>query len=434
MAWTARDYAILRDVQAVGEMSRAEISDRHFANNERYMSTRMQRLKTEGLLRSQVRKGEKGVRTVYYTLTTKGESLARGEWMKPEKRPEPIQKGKRRKERAWTERDVRLLQELLHIREMTKAQVLGNYFAGKEKYGELRLHIMKKEELIVSEVRWVADRKALEAAYRITQKGIRLLVERGMLDEEGEIRARDLQLTEKQREYILDANEIHFIVPNVPYLDSRSIKKKHDMNRGDLVAGGFVKEQSSFLIYIIQHDVLDRTILRVIDEIQEVTEGIGGYLVYTKGSEAKAAFERTFVQQKVVTGGIPVHVLPFNERGFEITKRLIFGGELPKLLEPYGTLAPTQGRYGFRHGMRCRDGTRKYVLEYLTGDRIVIDRSLREYKGVLQNGESQGVFLFCWEEDVEAMRERVKLIPYCVEIISLPFKSILDVNQEFESK
>lgn len=426
MAWTARDYAILRDIQAAGEMNREAILTKHFANSPRYMSTRMQRLKVDGLLQSQVRKGEDGNRSTYYTLTAKGASLACGEWLKPEKRSEPVHKGKRRRERVWTERDIRLLQELLLIREMTKAQVLSHSFSGKEKYGEWRLHVMKKEELLTSEVRWVEDRNALEATYRITQRGIRLLVERRILDEEGELRARDFQLTEKQREYILDANEIHFTVPNVKYLDSRGIKKKHEMNRGNLVAGGFEDSRGSFLIYIIQNDVLDKTVLRITDEIQELTDGVAGHLVYTKGFEAKAAFERAFVQQKVITGGIPVHVLPFNERGFKITRRLIFGGELPKLLEPYGVLVPTQGRYGFLYGMKCRDGTRKYVLEFLTGDRIVIDRSLKEYKGVLQNGESQGVLLFCWEEDVEAMQERVKLIPYSVEVIGLSFKTAFE--------
>lgn len=405
---TPRDLDLLQQLNQVGEMPKSILLESCSGESRDYVRKRVNRLIREGYMQ----KTEEGV----IEIGDKGKRVLKGI-------RQPAMK--RNRAREWTDRDGEVLTDLYHMRESSKERLVEKHFAGRESYGKKRLEVMKREWLLAVKRMGIPGQKGAVAYCMITEKGIRLLVERGIIPEK-DARARDLKLTEKQRAYIMDANEIHFKLnlPQLTFLNSRQIKRKFQLNRGNLVAGAFSMGDKDHFLYVLQEEVKEHTLRRIAKELGEVKPGMGGYLVYAKSAEAKEALECTLEKLEIVTGGLPIHVLPINERGFEITRRLIFGKELPSLVESYGKLVIKPSDYGFEYGMKCRDGTNKYVLEYLTGDRMVMDRSLRMYKGVKSNGKSQGVLLFCWEEDAEAMRERVKLIPYNVEIISLPFKSI----------
>lgn len=409
---TNGDRASLERLKQAGMLSRVQMSEHYPGTNEAYVQKRLNKLIQEGYIRKTEDKN--------YELAENGERVLGGEQVHSEKR---------RRQRAWTERDVAVLRDLYQMREGSKRQLVEKHFGSRTSYGNKRLEVLQRECLIGAKRVGKPGKKGVWAYYFITEKGMRLLMEKGLVPE-GEVRARDLKLTDKQRSYILDANEIHFKLESVApkFLNSRQIKKKQQLNRGDLIAGAFESDEGDYCIYVLQEEPSKQTLDRVLKEIRDNKRGRAAYLIYYKGSAARKSFERAFVQQQIVTGGIQVHVLPCNERGFEITKRLIFGKGLPQLLEPYGKLVFKESEYGFLWGMKCTDGTNKYVLEYLTRDRIVIDRSLRSYKGVKRNGESQGVLLFCWEEDAEAMRERVKYIPCLIEVIGLSYESAFETS------
>jgi len=100
-----------------------------------------------------------------------------------------------------------------------------------------------------------------------------------------------------------------------------------------------------------------------------------------------------------------VHILPFNDKGIWITQNIIFdsGDNLLGILKNFGQVVslPTN-RYGFKQGIILPDGSKYYVLEVLSGNRIFLDRILREY-----TGKNTDVLLCCWEDDLERYQERV---------------------------
>ena len=40
-------------------------------------------------------------------------------------------------------------------------------------------------------------------------------------------------------------------IPEVPYMDSRQIKRKYNLNRGNLTVGGFRSDKGDYMIYIL---------------------------------------------------------------------------------------------------------------------------------------------------------------------------------------
>ena len=247
---TSRDMDILRDLFANGELSRSDITDRYFNGSRTYTYRRLQMLKNYGLIRGR-RRREDGRVIAVYELTDDGKNLLVQTGRIAGRKPKQIateQPKKRNRAREWTERDIAILHKLYQVRVLTKSQLEQTFFRDSERYGSKRLEVMRKEQLVTSKVAWSRDKGSLEASYRITEKGLRLLAQKGLISE-GEVRARDLEPTEKQREYIFDVNELHLKCQSIPFVDSRLIKRKYHLNRGDLVAGAFTWGGLDYMIY-----------------------------------------------------------------------------------------------------------------------------------------------------------------------------------------
>ncbi|MGG1880333.1 hypothetical protein ABDI30_22560 [Paenibacillus cisolokensis] len=322
------------------------------------------------------------------------------------------------RQREWTERDLCILQELYELREMTKKQIAMKHF-GSEKYAHKRLYIMKKEGLITTNVygKRTAGRTITAAYVRLTEAGMDLLIERGLLDSKN-YRARDLGLSIQQRQYITDANELFVQIPKVPYMDSREIKRKYNLNRGNLTVGGFRSDKGDYMIYILMPDARDQTLIKIINEIKKQMK-LRGFLVYYKSQSVKHAFETMSEKMSLVTGGIPVHLLPFNEWGIQITREYVLTNtflKLQKLLEPYGELKEigSSSKYGFEYGLvqEERKGQGKgssgpYVIELLTMNMMILKRCLTNYSIDTSQRVGRRVLLFCYEEEVERYQQEL---------------------------
>ena len=415
---TSRDMDILRDLFANGELSRSDITDRYFNGSRTYTYRRLQMLKNYGLIRGR-RRREDGRVIAVYELTDDGKNLLVQTGRIAGRKPKQIATEppkKRNRAREWTERDIAILHKLYQVRVLTKSQLEQTFFRDSERYGSKRLEVMRKEQLVTSKVAWSRDKGSLEASYRITEKGLRLLAQKGLISE-GEVRARDLEPTEKQREYIFDVNELHLKCQSIPFVDSRLIKRKYHLNRGDTVAGAFTWGGLDYMIYLVNSGAKEQTIVKILSEIRHAPKGVAGFLVYYKDDSARHSFERVFENMNIVTGGFPVHILPFNDKGIWITQNIIFdsGDNLLGILKNFGQVVslPTN-RYGFKHGIILPDGSKYYVLEVLSGNRIFLDRILREY-----TGKNTDVLLCCWEDDLERYQERVAGARF-IRIYSVP--------------
>lgn len=332
------------------------------------------------------------------------------------------------RQREWTERDLSILHELYHLREMTKGQIAAKHFASV-KYANKRLFIMKKEGLITSHVFGMktADRTLTTAYLRLTEAGMDLLMERGLLDSKN-YRARDLGLSIQQRQYITDANELYVQMSEVPFMDSRAIKRKYNLNRGNLTVGGFSVNEEDYMIYILMPDAKNQTLIKIMTEIKRHPR-LKGYLIYYKSQSVKHAFEAMSDKVGLVTGGIPVHLLPFNEWGIQITKELILTNtylKLRKWLEPYGDLIEVgnKSKYGFLYGLyEHGSSTGPYVIELLTMNMLALRRCLMNYTNDTSQKVGRRVLLLCYEEEVEHYKQHLLTAAY-VDIVGISPESV----------
>lgn len=339
------------------------------------------------------------------------------------------------RQREWTERDLSILQELYELRELTKRQIATKHF-DSEKYANKRLYIMKREGLITTKV--YGNRtsgRPLTAAYvRLTEAGMDLLVERGLLDNK-KYRARDLGLSIQQRQYITDANELFVQIPGVPFMDSREIKKKYHLNRGNLTIGGFSSSEGDYMIFILMADAKSQTMIKIINEIKRQLK-MQGYLIYYKSESVKRAFESLCVKQGLVTGGVPVHLLPFDKLGIAMTRHCILSTKaflnLQAVLSEYGQLTKVKeggSKHGFLYGMRRDDALpTPYVIELLTGDILITKRCLKNYNVDAYQREGRRVLLFCFEEDLEWYKQELLSAAH-VDIVGIP-KSAFEIHFE----
>lgn len=330
------------------------------------------------------------------------------------------------RQREWTDRDLSILQELYELREMTKKQITMKHFTS-EKYAHKRLYVMKKEGLITTNVygKRTAGRTVTAAYVRLTEAGMDLLIERGLLDSKN-YRARDLGLSIQQRQYITDANELFVQIPEVPYMDSRQIKRKYNLNRGNLTVGGFRSDKGDYMIYILMPDAREQTLIKIINEIKKHMK-LRGFLIYYKSQSVKQAFETMSEKLNLVTGGIPVHLLPFNEWGIQITREYILTNtflKLQKVLEPYGELKEVghSSKYGFEYGLvqKERIGPWKdpYVIELLTRNMMTLKRCLTNYSIGVSQTVGRRVLLFCYEDEVERYKQELSSAAH-VDIVGI---------------
>jgi hypothetical protein len=184
--------------------------------------------------------------------------------------------------------------------------------------------------------------------------------------------------------------------------------------------GGFVTPLGDYMIFVLQASVQERNVLKMIKEIQS-TDKMKGYLIYYKSVFAKGTFEQLVERIGLTTGGIPVHLLPFDARGTDITHKFILGDNLLETLSPFGVLEPITSKYGFTYGMRKDKEIGKYVIELLTGDMLILKRCLTNYNISAFQREGRKVLLFCWDDEFDQVKERIERLNYLeVKLIKKP--------------
>lgn len=332
------------------------------------------------------------------------------------------------KQREWTERDLLILQTLYELRELTKQQITATYFNGNAKYANKRLYIMKCEGLIVTQIycRRIEQHTRVAAYIRIAERGMELLVAKKRI-ETSNYRARDMGLTAQQRQYIIDANELHLRISEIPFLDSRRIKRKYHLNRGDLLLGGFETTQGDYTIYILNTETKPQTFIKIVTEIRSSKQiQIKGYLIFYKHGSVRRRFVELCEREGLVTGGIPIYLLPYDELGIGLTRWYILASNrythLQQLLAPYGQLVRVKdhSKYGFLYGLR-REGEENppYLVEQLTGDMLTLGRNLKFYTPEMSRRAGQQVLVICLEEEKEYYQKQMEHERH-VDILGIP--------------
>lgn len=328
------------------------------------------------------------------------------------------------KQISLTNRDLQIILDLYLFQMMTREQIQIKHFPNSNHYSYKRLRVLRDAGYIKSDVFHVQKGVEVAAHYRVTEKGLRLLLKQGLIPEI-DVRARKLQLTKQHYPTVIGANDVFIHLGEYICYGSRLTKKRHDLDRGDLVAGSIESRFKQHSIYILQNNLRRETMFRLLSEIDKNSSStFDSQIIYFKGADARAFFFSEYRKNRPPS---LLHLLPHTELGIEVTRRLILNEDLNNLLNlvlsiSFQELAKTE--HGFRFTIR-NNGDESYLEEYLTCNPVVLENLVnsRYYNMTSYKSAGKRVTLLCWEEDEGFIRELTKAITY-VDIVPVNSKAL----------
>ena len=312
--------------------------------------------------------------------------------------------------RRMVETDERLLYDLYRFRILTKDQIERLYFEGSKWYTYHKMYIMKNSGYVNSKIimRRKPQGKERTAIYFITDKGIRELKERGWTDED--VEAKDLQIERQNMEGYLEFNDLYVELRDHGYtfIDSRTLKKKYQMERGDLCKGAMITpDGTEFLVYILRNGAKEQTLRRVLKETNRSYEHMTrrNNLVLFRGSDSFELFQNLHLETVNLDGTNildSIYALPYTY-AINLFKRLKTEQDYVNLFSKYGSVYRNSEETIEKHKRYLinQDGKEKYAINLLMNDLTLIDRIKRERW-------DRHVVLFVFTDFVDEVTERLK--------------------------
>lgn len=328
--------------------------------------------------------------------------------------------GERKTIKRVVETDEGILYDLYRFRIMTREQIERLYFRGSKAYTYRKMYILRNSGYIQSKIIMRAKQKGRErtAIYTITDKGIRLLRERGLIDED--IEAKDLRIERQNMEGYLDFNDLYVALKREGYtfLDSRALKKKYQMERGDLCKGAVVTEDGrEYLVYIVRAGAKDQTLRRIMKEMNRSYRQMGKRhnLVLFRGLESFDAFRTMYLASDRVFD--TVCALPYTY-ALNVLKRFKTDQEFVKTITKCGKVEPNRERMPeeYKRLFIFHNGEKKYAVNLLMNDLTLMDRMRRDRL-------DRKAVLFVYEAFADRVREYLTGVQK-VEIIEITDKEL----------
>lgn len=327
--------------------------------------------------------------------------------------------------RRMVETDERLLYDLYRFRILTRDQIERLYFEGSKWYTYHKMYIMKNSGYVNSRIimRNKPQGKERTAIYFITDKGIRELRDRGWTDEE--VEAKDLQIERQNMEGYLEFNDLYVELRDQGYtfIDSRTLKKKYQMERGDLCKGAMVTpDGTEFLVYIVRSGAREQTLRRILKEMNRSYEQMTrrNNLVLFRGSDSFELFQNLHLESMEQEGSKildSIYALPYTY-ALTLFKYLKTEQDYLKLFTKYGQMyRNSKAVEKHKSYLIHHDGHEKYAINLLMNDLTLIDRIKRE------RWDRQAV-LFVFTDFIDVVSERLKGVRQ-VEIIEITDEELM---------
>lgn len=311
-----------------------------------------------------------------------------------------------------TQRDLDILLDLYTYRTLTTDQINKRYFDNRKNKDYLyrRMYLLRKRNLITSYPLLYENGLKKTSCYRLTDKGIRTLIDYGLLDENEvkKIRSWHFNIPNPlQLQFIVDANTVMVELSESGWnmLDSRTVKEEHQMDKNNRVLGMLINQDGhEHALYIFQNNPTDITITRIVNEIQK--EKYQNVICLCKGQDGFIKLIREIEQKNkhhsLVTGELSV--MPFN-LGIEFYKKFNAESQFVKLFTNFGEVKPNSTRLKFTKYCINYQGEDMYLVNMLNNNVVILDILERySYEHYQLNGIK--CVLFAWDSQIQQLKER----------------------------
>lgn len=295
--------------------------------------------------------------------------------------------------------DMQLLRDLYMYRGLSAQQLRVLYFQGSEGYLYVKMYRLKKKGWVRSKpVVWHG--KKVEVVYLVTNEGIALLDEQGLIDR---VRRSDHNEPDWKRiDDVLDQNELYVQLRDlkgVEIYDKRTWKERHQVTNTSYVCGGIRYLGNEYHVYMLNENTQQRTLERIQREIIS-EELLNRYIFFFKD---KVTLDRYNDMIKEEKGKLSLQLLSYSylplRLGFLISSPYYLPYLLQKRLsEPIRSLHGEQDTTNvFADYEITYQGEPYFVADMLMNDHIILEQ-VKGYQGSGFKRHGKKVFIVCWKE------------------------------------
>lgn len=315
-----------------------------------------------------------------------------------------------KKRRAKRERidDMQLLRDLYMYRGLSAQQLRTLYFQGSEGYLYVKMHRLKKKGWIRSKpVVWYG--KKVEVVYLVTNEGIALLDERGLIDR---VRRSDHNEPNWKRiDDILDQNELYvqlYRLPGVEVFDRRTWKARHQLTNTSYVCGGIRYFGHEYHVYMMNENTQERTLERIQREIIAEKQ-LNRFIIFFKDKVSLDKYRDMIGEEK---GKLSLQLLSYSYLPLRLGFLISTPYHLPSLLikrlsEPPGSLYDEHDTTTvFANYEITFQGETYLVADMLLNDQITLEQIL-DYQGNGFKRHRKRVLAVCWKEKIEEYQQEM---------------------------
>ena len=186
--------------------------------------------------------------------------------------------------------DLDILYGLYQYRALSIRQI-------KRKYNMSQRYTYKKMQILYNtgwvHKGWITGytknqrKKRQGAYYRISETGIACLRKQGYPVER---KAYDLRVSENFLPYLLSTNDLIIDLKpfNWTYQDSREVKRKYNLNRGDSLQGILKNNGKEYVIYMLMEKTTKITLKKIANEIESYSDHqlTKNYIIFVRGQKS----------------------------------------------------------------------------------------------------------------------------------------------------
>jgi hypothetical protein len=318
-------------------------------------------------------------------------------------------------ENQLSKKHKEILETIFKYRVLTTKQIHQLFYpSSKINTVHTRMHLFKKKGYITTKPIIGEKGRKITSAYFLTDKGLSVLQENGVLTEG--VKSHHLELNGYHLVHTVDAIEVFVQLKHFgwSFKDSREVKKNHGMNRGNLIHGSLISPDGEEIgLHIFKEKPIEKTIARFIIEL-ETNNTLEQTLVLVHNKEIYQRIRAAFIEKGVTRSGKPLGLMPY-KFGIQALKEIGATTGFLNRIKSFGEVTPLQSGFLFSKYIIKHNGEEKLVANFLLGDQTLL-YYLSQYNQDRYLMKQQKVLLFAWEGQREELETYFKYYPHIERI------------------
>jgi len=299
------------------------------------------------------------------------------------------------------ELDISILLGLYELRVMSTDQIRRRYNLSPS-YTYRKLRILRNTGWIITEpISGYTMKQRRQGSYhRISETGIACLRKQGYPVERS---ADDLRTNKRHLPYLLHANDVYVDLEPFGWTmqDSRAVKKKYNMNRGNNLQGILKSPNGTeFIFYVLKESTTEKTLARIASEIEshskidikQTHRPTSNYFILVRGQKAYQQVVTYFYNEnEALLTTQQLKVMPTTFAKMYLSKYYSYSNLLEYLRE-HGITDVTKGvnlrrTYKGLSTIVEHEGEEKYLVNLLDSDLVkILDMHAYRKEHYLQDG------------------------------------------------